>query len=129
MRPLPFPFPLHIGTDICHIPRIVDILRSRHCARFIRRVLTPEELRNNNPAISRTLRAVEEITVKKTVGLAGVGGIGQELPRKGKKKWLEEEHGEESGLDRWEAKLQEEEDLSPEALRLYRRAGQFMAGR
>lgn len=44
MGPLrPFPLPLNIGNDICQISRIYTILASRQRARFIRRVLTPEE--------------------------------------------------------------------------------------
>lgn len=39
----PFPYPFRIGTDICHIPRILALLRGRHGSAFIRKVLRPEE--------------------------------------------------------------------------------------
>ncbi|KAJ4294872.1 hypothetical protein N0V88_005110 [Collariella sp. IMI 366227] len=42
--PLPFPLPLRIGTDICRISRIYDILHTTRRTRFVRRVLAPEEL-------------------------------------------------------------------------------------
>ncbi|KAJ9136443.1 hypothetical protein NKR23_g9841 [Pleurostoma richardsiae] len=42
---LPFPFPLSIGTDICHIPRIHRILQhsERRRLQFVRRVLNATE--------------------------------------------------------------------------------------
>lgn len=43
-RVLSFPFPLHIGTDICQISRVQAILASPRGPRFIRRVLAQEEL-------------------------------------------------------------------------------------
>ncbi|KAL2176793.1 uncharacterized protein P884DRAFT_244503 [Thermothelomyces heterothallicus CBS 202.75] len=55
--PLPFPYPLRIGTDICRVARIAHILRSRQGARFIRRVLAPEELARARPAVHQVLRA------------------------------------------------------------------------
>jgi holo-[acyl-carrier protein] synthase len=42
--PLPFPFPLRIGTDICQISRINGILHTKAGRRFVERVLAPEEL-------------------------------------------------------------------------------------
>lgn len=43
--PLPFPFPLNIGTDIVHIPRIARLLTTRktYFNSFTRRILTAEE--------------------------------------------------------------------------------------
>jgi hypothetical protein len=41
---LPFPVPLSIGTDICSLVRVRKILEDRLAARFIRRVLAPEEI-------------------------------------------------------------------------------------
>ncbi|QSZ30086.1 hypothetical protein DSL72_004606 [Monilinia vaccinii-corymbosi] len=41
-----FPFPVNLGTDICQISRINDILtkhQSKYAHRFIRRVFTPQE--------------------------------------------------------------------------------------
>ncbi len=40
---LRFPFPLKIGTDICQISRVYNILQSKSGARFVRRILAPEE--------------------------------------------------------------------------------------
>jgi holo-[acyl-carrier protein] synthase len=40
----PFPFPINIGTDICQISRIYTILNSPRRARFVNRILAPEEL-------------------------------------------------------------------------------------
>ncbi|UNI21936.1 Holo-[acyl-carrier-protein] synthase [Purpureocillium takamizusanense] len=45
MKPLrAFPFPLNVGTDICQISRIYSILRGPRRARFVNRILAPEEL-------------------------------------------------------------------------------------
>ncbi|KAF7903477.1 uncharacterized protein EAF01_006526 [Botrytis porri] len=44
--PRTFPFPVNIGTDICRISRIQDILtkhQSKYAHRFIRRIFTPQE--------------------------------------------------------------------------------------
>lgn len=44
---LPFPCPLSIGTDICHIPRIRQILTNehpKHADKFSRRIFSPVEL-------------------------------------------------------------------------------------
>lgn len=41
--PKPFPFPLVVGTDICSIPRIRNILAGKHGIGFIRKVLRQEE--------------------------------------------------------------------------------------
>ncbi len=43
-----FPFPLTLGTDLCHIPRIQSILQSARGPRFIRKVLTAAELDDSN---------------------------------------------------------------------------------
>ncbi len=44
MKPLrAFPFPLNIGTDICQISRIYGILAGPRRARFVERILAPEE--------------------------------------------------------------------------------------
>ncbi|KAJ5143034.1 uncharacterized protein N7515_001821 [Penicillium bovifimosum] len=44
MKPLPFPFPLNIGTDIVHIPRIAQLLtRPDYLTRFTRRILCDQE--------------------------------------------------------------------------------------
>ncbi|KAI9367023.1 hypothetical protein BJX61DRAFT_547898 [Aspergillus egyptiacus] len=47
MKPLPFPFPLNIGTDIVHLPRISRLLaRPGYLARFTRRILADPEQRD-----------------------------------------------------------------------------------
>ena len=55
MKTLPFPFPLNIGTDIVHIPRIHRLITSRarttkstitSLDRFTRRILREEEQRH-----------------------------------------------------------------------------------
>ena len=50
----PFPLPFRVGTDICHIPRVKQILHSRASAKFISRILTEEE----RAAASRILEPV-----------------------------------------------------------------------
>lgn len=42
-RVLPFPFPLRVGTDICQISRVHRIMCGPHAAKFVERVLAPEE--------------------------------------------------------------------------------------
>jgi len=42
--PKPFPFPITLGTDICHRPRILDVLKAnKNSKRFVDKVLVPEE--------------------------------------------------------------------------------------
>ncbi|KAJ5807074.1 hypothetical protein N7474_010666 [Penicillium riverlandense] len=45
MKPLPFPFALHIGTDIVHIPRIARLINrpGNYLTRFTRRILCAQE--------------------------------------------------------------------------------------
>ncbi|AEO70770.1 uncharacterized protein THITE_163683 [Thermothielavioides terrestris NRRL 8126] len=57
LPPLPFPYPLRIGTDICRIGRIQRILQSARGPRFIQRVLAPEELAHTRPAVRAVLDA------------------------------------------------------------------------
>ena len=54
-RVLPFPFPLHVGTDVCHIARIHAILNTPRAPRFIRRILAQEELARPRQAIARII--------------------------------------------------------------------------
>lgn len=44
-RRLPFPFPMGIGTDICHMPRIKALLTGPRSVKFIKRILHPKEYR------------------------------------------------------------------------------------
>ena len=60
--PKPFPFLLNIGTDICHSPRIFTILRQKRIARrFIKRVLTEEEIIENWHRIEGPLARWEKV--------------------------------------------------------------------
>lgn len=53
MKPLrAFPFPLNVGTDICQISRIYTILRGPRRARFVNRILAPEELAQRDPRLA-----------------------------------------------------------------------------
>jgi holo-[acyl-carrier protein] synthase len=67
--PFLFPFPIHIGTDICRIPRIARLLRPdppERCIRFVRRILDPVEVASAPLALKKILgfasaaRRVEE---------------------------------------------------------------------
>lgn len=59
-RVIPFPFPLRVGTDICQISRIQRILQSPRAPRFVRRVLTAEEIsRPDQDPLTITLKATE----------------------------------------------------------------------
>ncbi|KAJ6444353.1 holo-[acyl-carrier protein] synthase [Purpureocillium lavendulum] len=52
MKPLrAFPLPLNVGTDICQISRIYSILRSPRRARFVNRILAPEEVAQKDPRL------------------------------------------------------------------------------
>jgi holo-[acyl-carrier protein] synthase len=58
MKPLPFPFPLNIGTDIVHIPRITRLLaRPNYLGRFTRRILCHTEQSDFNTRFSDSLEA------------------------------------------------------------------------
>ncbi|KXX78330.1 Holo-[acyl-carrier-protein] synthase [Madurella mycetomatis] len=59
--PFPFPFGMRIGTDICHIPRIVQSFYSKTWPRFVRRILTEEELANARSAVTELLDEHEGI--------------------------------------------------------------------
>ncbi|KAH8884816.1 hypothetical protein GQ53DRAFT_697131 [Thozetella sp. PMI_491] len=55
-RTLPFPLPLHVGIDVCHITRIHAILASPRGPRFIRRVLAAEELARPRESVAKLLK-------------------------------------------------------------------------
>ncbi|KAJ9492830.1 hypothetical protein VN97_g449 [Penicillium thymicola] len=58
MKPLPFPFPLNIGTDIVHIPRITRLLtRPNYLPRFTRRILCDQEQHDFHARFSEVLKA------------------------------------------------------------------------
>jgi hypothetical protein len=93
-------------------------------------VLSPEELPYINPSVSQVLNTAEDIAAKRAteiVGVAGAVGAVQQT-RKGKKRWSEEDD-QEGGLGGWEVKPDGQEEASPETQRVYRQAGQFIAGR
>jgi hypothetical protein len=69
--PRPFPFPINVGTDICSVPRIFNILKlrgERGSNGFLRRILTDKE-RNQffrqQTSYSRPLRLWHEFETKK----------------------------------------------------------------
>ncbi len=73
--PKPFPFPLNIGTDICHSPRIFTILRQKRIARrFIKRVLTEEEIIENWHRIEGPLARWEKVARNRDL-LISKGGL------------------------------------------------------
>ncbi|KAJ5128622.1 Phosphopantetheinyl transferase PptB [Penicillium atrosanguineum] len=56
MKPLPFPLPLRIGTDIVHTPRISRLLnRADYLTRFTRRILDPQEQADFTTRFKETL--------------------------------------------------------------------------
>lgn len=58
MRPLPFPFPLNIGTDIVRIPRITRLLaKPNYLARFTRRILCDSEQSEFHTRFAESLKA------------------------------------------------------------------------
>lgn len=56
----PFPLPLNIGTDICRISRIYGILNGPRAARFVDRILAPEEQVRNEPRLQVLSRVRSE---------------------------------------------------------------------
>lgn len=57
-RLIPFPFPMKVGTDICYITRVESIMNQSQdrAARFIRRILAEEELKNPRPCIAAIIQ-------------------------------------------------------------------------
>jgi hypothetical protein len=150
MPPLPFPSPLHIGTDICRVARIARILRSRQCARFIQRVLAPEELARAKPVIRKVLedaertaacRVVAAVDGRRDVRVVKSGRPWQAAPRArgsgggaggaGEVK-MEGAHDDRPGGRRVEAVVDAaaaEQEMGSEKRIMYRGAADFMAGR
>lgn len=50
-----FPYNLTVGTDICHVVRICNILASSRGGRFVHKILGPEE--RDHPKIQRFIRS------------------------------------------------------------------------
>ncbi|CAG8171576.1 unnamed protein product [Penicillium salamii] len=58
MKPLPFPFPFNIGTDVVHIPRIGRLLaQPNYLPRFTRRILCDSEQTDFKTRFSEILQA------------------------------------------------------------------------
>jgi hypothetical protein len=153
--PLPFPSPLHIGTDICRVARIARILRSRQCARFIQRVLAPEELARAKPVIRNVLDDAERSAACRLVaavdgrgdgrviqggrpwqaprGPRGSGGAGGAGGAAGEVKMEGGPHDERAGGRRGGDAVVDasaaEQEMGTEKRIMYRRAADFMAGR
>ncbi|KAL2132067.1 hypothetical protein VTI74DRAFT_4245 [Chaetomium olivicolor] len=111
---IPFPYPLRVGTDICRIPRVLRILRGPRPARFIHRVLAPEELLHARPAVQAVLDHLASDAAK----AAGVG-VGRTPPLLDGQAGSSEEDGTGAGAG---AGTVEDEEL-------YRRAAAHLAGR
>lgn len=144
--PIPFPYPLHIGTDICRVARIAHILRSKQAARFIRRVLAPEELARAKPALRQVLEqaAAGQAGRREGGGLApraeggvqvrpgrGQSVVGRERGRDAVRLVREGGKGNGSvGLSgRGEGKVGEEEEAGGEEAVVFERAATYLAGR
>ncbi|KAL2021075.1 hypothetical protein VTK56DRAFT_7494 [Thermocarpiscus australiensis] len=86
--PIPFPFPLRVGTDICRVGRVARILRGARGPRFIRRVLAPEELASPRPAVAAILggrvaaASAAAAAIEAVQGGRGGGGRGCLVQRK-----------------------------------------------
>ncbi len=106
--PLPFPLPLHVGTDICSISRIRLLLQSQHCRRFVRRVLTPEELPRAHFTVHRAIKVGSE----KAIGAA----IAKAFVKDGARDGAEDE-------------VDPDSDEAEERAYVMRRAAGFLAGR
>lgn len=149
MPPLPFPSPLHIGTDICRVARIARILRSRQCARFIQRVLAPEELARAKPVIRKVLEDAERSAAWRVAaavegrrgdgfsvgdlgagrgdGKALEGGRAWQAPRVRERQVVGEVKVEEKKVGGEEER--EGQEMETEKRIMYRRAADYMAGR
>ncbi|KAK4125923.1 hypothetical protein N657DRAFT_678952 [Parathielavia appendiculata] len=136
--PLPFPYPIHVGTDICNVKRVLRLLRGDHCARFIRRVLTPEELTRAKPVVHKVLEAASNRTAAQLVGTgleadermeslwALRGGAGREASQAIRPQAEAREDDVPWNPDTAAA---EGEGLDWREHSMYRRAAYFMAGR
>ncbi|PNY28436.1 Uncharacterized protein TCAP_01638 [Tolypocladium capitatum] len=90
MKPLrAFPFALNVGTDICQISRIYGILSGPRRARFVNRILAPEELAQRDPRLD----------------LPGLGGDATTAPEAAAAAAARRHHGEVAVRDRplWRA--------------------------
>ncbi|KAL2255622.1 hypothetical protein VTK26DRAFT_2996 [Humicola hyalothermophila] len=74
--PLPFPYAIRVGTDIVRISRIARLLRGRHGARFVERVLAPDERARLRPAVQDAVARLETPPppLFKTLGESAEGG-------------------------------------------------------
>jgi hypothetical protein len=141
--PKPFPFPVNVGTDICHRLRILDILKERRIARrFIQRILTEEERAENKERIEgplgrweRTIHIKYELLAKARNGFLEEGKRGHVLKggRKGEEIFIVGDDGVKAqrvtSKDIWknasDNNLREQQKVSKEMGEL----ASFMAGR
>lgn len=69
MKPLrPFPLPLNIGTDICHIARIYDILQKPGGGGLVRRILTEGERQRASARLAPLSRVTPTSTTTPRLG-------------------------------------------------------------
>ncbi|KAL2121452.1 hypothetical protein VTJ04DRAFT_5479 [Mycothermus thermophilus] len=122
--PFLFPFPIHIGTDICRIPRIARLLRPdppERRIRFVRRILDPVEV------------ASAPLALKKILGFASAARTVEEenIERLASSRTPEADGADNDGVGECLASTAqegEEKDAGEEDTALWR-AATFMAGR
>jgi phosphopantetheinyl transferase (holo-ACP synthase) len=56
-RVLPFPFPFSVGTDICHVKRIYNMLFAKKGPRLVRRILSEEEIARSRVDLTQIMDA------------------------------------------------------------------------
>jgi len=101
IAPTPFPYAMHVGTDIASVSRVRKILTGNHGVKFVKRILTGEE--------SKALSAAGGPLEGYTFALRGEG------EKKSKRQMMKDEWKD------WEAER--------EARKGEVRAGETMAGR
>jgi holo-[acyl-carrier protein] synthase len=142
--PIPFPYPLRVGTDLCRIPRILRILQGKNGPRFIRRVLAPEELARVRPAIRAVLDddASGNVVARAAVSAEGIG-VRRPTTRStqqlrggdgdggggGKLKVQEEQHRDRDKSPQRDGLPAKQEEGEGEGIGIYKSAAMFLAGR
>ncbi|POS81145.1 hypothetical protein DHEL01_v200468 [Diaporthe helianthi] len=63
-----FPFPLNLGTDVCHVTRVRKILESPRASRFVQRVLNDEE--RGHPKIQCILKKEHSSNLGRSAAMA-----------------------------------------------------------
>lgn len=113
--PIPFPYPLRIGTDVCRIARIARILRGPHGPRFIQRVLAPDELARPRPAVAAILDAAAAAAVRAAPGDYVAGPRSRPLFKQGNGREWEKREVKEEEDDEDERSLKEKEEAAAAA--------------